>query len=48
MVTKGGGGINQEFGINRYTGSYDNKELLYSTKNYIQYLIINYNGIEKK
>ena len=50
MVTKGetGGRINQEFEINRYTLLYIkqiiNKNLLYSTGNYIQYLIITYNG----
>ena len=42
--------INQEFGINRYTLLYikqlNNKELLYSTRNYTQYLVINYNGKE--
>ena len=47
---KVGGGINQEFEINRYTLPYtewiDNKILLYSTGNHIQYLIINYK--EKK
>ena len=51
MVTKGemgGGGINWEFGINRYKILYikyiTNKDLLNSTGNYIQYLVINYNG----
>ena len=47
---KGGGGINWEFGINRYTLLYikqvNNKDLLYSTGNYIQYLGIPYNGKE--
>ena len=50
MVTKGkgGGGINQEFGINTYTLLYikqiTNNDLLQSTGNYTQYLIITYNG----
>ena len=54
MVTKGerGGGINQEFGINRYTllstKQINNKVLLYSTGNYIQYLVITYNGKESR
>ena len=47
---KGEGGINQEFGINRYTLLYikqvNNKDLLFSTGNYTQYLVINYNGKE--
>ena len=46
----GGGRINQEFGINRYTLLYikqiNNKDLLYSTGNHIQYLIINCKGKE--
>ena len=46
----GEGGINQEFGINRYTVPYikwiNNKDLLYNTGDYIQYLIITYNGKE--
>ena len=55
---KGGGGvegeINQEFGINRYTLLYvkqiniNNKDLLYSTGDYIQYLLITYNGKESE
>ena len=43
-----GEGINQEFGINRYTLLYIkqiNKSLLYSTGNYIQY---NYNRKESE
>ena len=37
-------GINEECGINRYTLLYiNNKDLLYSTGNYIQYLLIIYN-----
>ena len=43
-------GINQEFGISTYkllcTRQINNKVLLYSTRNYIQYLAINYNGKE--
>ena len=41
---------NQEFAINRYKLLYikqiNNNDLLYSTGNYIQYLIITYNGKE--
>ena len=41
-------GINWEYGINRYTLPYikqiNNKDLLYSTRNYTQYLAINYKG----
>ena len=55
MVTKGErgeGGINKEFGINRYTLQYiqqiSNKVLLYSTGDYIQYLVINYNVKESE
>ena len=52
MVTKGereGGGINQEeYGINMYKLLYikqiSNKDLLYSTGNYIQHHVITYNG----
>ena len=51
MVTKGVE-INQEFGINRYTLIYikqiNNKDLLYSTRNHIQYLVITYNGKESE
>ena len=40
------------FGIIRYTLLYieqiNNRDLLYSTVNYIQYLVITYNGIESK
>ena len=52
MVTKGetGRGINEEFWINIYTPLYikyiNNKELSYSTGNYIQYSVINHNGKE--
>ena len=42
-----GRGINQEYGINRYTPLYikqiNNKDLLYSTENYIQQFVITYN-----
>ena len=42
------GGINEEYGINRYTLLYvkqiSNKDLLCNTRNNIQYLIITYNG----
>ena len=47
-----GGGINQEYGIERYILLYvkqiSNKDLLYSTGNYIQYLVITYNGKESE
>ena len=46
------GGMDWEFGTSRckllYTGWINNKVLLYSTGNYIQYLVINHNGKEKK
>ena len=49
-LPKGKGGINQELGIKIYTLLYikyiTNKDLLYSTGNYIQYLVITYNGRE--
>ena len=48
MVTKGKGGEGgNKLGvwINRYTS---NKDLLYSTRTYIQYLIITYNGKESE
>ena len=54
MVTKGKSGreINWELGINRYILPYtkwiNNKGLLYSTGNYIQYLAITYNGKESE
>ena len=48
----GEGGINLEFGINRYTLLYtkqiNKKDPLYSTGNYIQYLVIPYNGKESE
>ena len=44
----GGGGMEWEFGVSRcqllYIGWINNKVLLYSTGNYIQYPIINHNG----
>ena len=44
----GRGGIDWEFGIGRYKLLYtkwiNNKTLLYSTGNYIQYPVINHNG----
>ena len=53
MVAKGGGrvgGKDWEFGISRcklvYIGWINNKVLLYSTGNYIQYPVINHNGKE--
>ena len=46
----GGGGKDREFGISRcklvYTEWVNNKVLLYSTENYIQYSMINHNGKE--
>ena len=49
---KGREGINQEYGINRYTPLYikwiNNKDLVYSTGNCIQYLAITYNGNESE
>ena len=45
---KDGRGMDWEFGVSRYkllhTGWVNNKVLLYSTGNYIQYLVINHNG----
>ena len=52
MVTKGesGGGINWECVVNIYSLLFikyiNNKDLLYSTRSYIQYLVITYNGKE--
>ena len=47
-----GGGINQEYEINRYTPLYikqiNNKYLLCSTGNYIQYAVITGNGKESE
>ena len=54
MAFKGGkaGRDRLEFGINKYTLLYVkqtiNKDLLYSTGNYIQYLVITYNGKESE
>ena len=52
---QGGGsrrGMDWEFGISRYKLLYtewiNNKVLLYSIGNYIQYLVINHNGKEMK
>ena len=49
---RGGRGINYKVGINRYTLLYikyiNNKDLLYSTGNYIQWLAITYNGKESE
>ena len=46
----GGEGMDWEFGISRcklvYLGWINNKVLLYSTGNYIQYPLINHNGKE--
>ena len=56
MVAKGdgevGGGKDWEFGINRcklvYIGWINNKDLLYSTRKYIQYLVITYKEKESE
>ena len=44
--------INQEFGIKMFTLLYikqiTNKDLVYSTGNFIQYAVITYNGQESK
>ena len=49
---KVGGGISQEFGVSKYTFLYikqmNNKDLLYSTGNCIQYLVIMYSGKESE
>ena len=46
----GGGGMDWEFGMSRcqqvYKGWINNKVLLQSTGNYIQYPVINHNGKE--
>ena len=48
----GVGGMDREFGVSRckllYIGWINNKVLLYSTRNYIQYPVINHNGKEYK
>ena len=53
MVAKGegaGGGVGWEFGVSTckllYIEWINNKVLLYSTGNYIQYPVINHNGKE--
>ena len=53
MVAKGegvGGGMDWDVGVSRckllYTEWINNKVLLYSTENYIQYPMINHNGKE--
>ena len=53
MITKGEleGGINSEFGSNRYTPLHtkqmiNNKDLLHSVGNCSQYLVITYNAKE--
>ena len=49
---RSGGGMEWEFGISRckllYIGWINNKILLYSTGNYIQYPVVNHNGKEYK
>ena len=51
-LPKGKGGDKLEHGINKCTLPYikqiNNKDLLQSTGNYIQYLVINYNGKESE
>ena len=44
------GGINQEYGTNIQTTMHKiiNRSLLYSTENYIQYLVITYDGKESE
>ena len=48
MATKGESSGRDKFGISRYIllciKQINNKVLLYSAGNYIQYLVINYNG----
>ena len=48
---EGWGGINLEFGINRYRLLFikqiTNKDLLYSTENYIQYLTVMKTNLKK-
>ena len=52
QVGRGGGGKDWEFGISRckllHIGWINNKVLLYSTGNYVQYLMINHNGKENE
>ena len=49
---KWGEGINYEFGISKYKLLYieqvNNKDILYNTGNYTQYLVITYNGRESE
>ena len=51
---QGGGGINQQFEMNKYTLLYikkyikNNKDLLCSKGNYIQYFVITCNGKESE
>ena len=49
---KGGGGMDWEFGVSRFKLLHiewiNNKVLLYSTENYMQYPGINHNGKEYK
>ena len=46
------GETNQKFGVNRYKILYVkqiiNKDLLYSTRDCVQYLIITYNGMQSE
>ena len=50
FVEGGGGGMEWEFGVSGskllYIGWINNKDLLYSTGNYIQYPVINHDGKE--
>ena len=52
IVAERGQGVNQEVGVNIYTLLYikqiNNKDLLYSTGNYVQYFVIAYNGKESE
>ena len=44
MVTKSRGGIIRNLGLQTTIYKINNKDLLYSTGDYIQYLVITYNG----
>ena len=48
VATEGEGGVDWEFRIRRcklvYIEWINNKDLLYNTENYIQHLVITYNG----
>ena len=50
MVTNEWGGTYKEYGIKRhkllYIKQINNKDLQYSIRNYTQYLVITYNGIQ--